>query len=259
MFHSSPSLRVNLNQFRSANAIIRHAWCDWSGPGAPHARENSITVVVGAEHRGADGLRNSAFVIGPDGAVLTRYDQLSATAPHQPGTDPRAMWFRVKGVPAVVTVGRDALWSELAELASVVDAQIYIHLDRDDAPGERLRRLQVWSNMASFKTFTAVANEVDSGIWDDLSGSDEVRHIVKGTPKPADGPIEIYADFSANPVTSASAEQPLILATRRVRKLNGHHPARTSNMNPQTDPWYRIGAALIAQRWSESPEHTRSR
>jgi hypothetical protein len=105
--------------------------------------------------------------------------------------------------------------------------------------------------MASFKTFTAVANAIDSGIWDDLSGAEEVRHIVKGTPKPDNGPIEIYSDFSANLVTSATAEQPLIVATRRVRKSNGHHPARTSNMNPQMDPWYRIGAAIIAPRFSD--------
>jgi hypothetical protein len=155
------------------------------------------------------------------------------------------MWFQVKGVPAVVTIGRDALWTELAELSSVVGAQLYVHLDHDDAPGGRLRRLQLWSNMASFKTFTAAANVVDSGIWDDLSGPEETRHVVKNTPKPENGPIEIYSDFSANLVVSATPEQPLIVATRRVRKTNPHHPARTSNMNPLMDPWYRLGASII--------------
>ena len=119
------------------------------------AREHRITVVVGMEHRGEGGRYNSAFVIGPDGSVLTRYDQLSATAPFQPGVNPAAMWFRVKGVPAVVTIGRDALWTELAELAAVAGAQIHVHLDHDPAtsPEADLRRLQVWSNLASFQTF----------------------------------------------------------------------------------------------------------
>jgi predicted amidohydrolase len=211
------------------------------------ARETGITVIFGAEHRDGNNAQNSAFVVGPDGAVLTRYDQLSATSPYQPGNDPRAMWFRVKGVPAVVTLGRDALWSELAELASVVGAQLYVHLDHDasDTPEDRLRRTQIWSNMASFKTFTAVANVTGSQIWDDLSGREDVRHAVRGTPKPEHGPLEIYSYFSANLVLTATAGQPLIVAKRRVLKNNPHHPARTSNMNPQMDPWYRLGAAII--------------
>ena len=50
------------------------------------------------------------------------------------------MWFRVKGVPAVVTIGRDGLWSEIAELAAVAGAQVHIHLaaeatERAPAPG----------------------------------------------------------------------------------------------------------------------------
>src|SRR5688500_17815816 len=71
------------------------------------------------------------------------------------------------------------------------------------------------------------ANVIDSGIWDDLSGPEETRHIVKNTPKPENGPIEIYSDFSANLVVSATPDQPLIVAKRRVRKTNPHHPART--------------------------------
>ena len=73
------------------------------------AREHRISVVVGMEHHAGDKRRNSAFVVGPDGSVLTRYDQLSATSPYEPGDDPATMWFQVKGVPAVVTIGRDRL------------------------------------------------------------------------------------------------------------------------------------------------------
>lgn len=96
-------------------------------------REHSITVVVGMEHRQAAGRYNSAFVLGSDGSVLTHYDQLSATSPFQTGSRAAAMWFRVKGVPAVVTMGRDGLWSELSELAAVAGAQIHVHLDHDPA------------------------------------------------------------------------------------------------------------------------------
>lgn len=220
------------------------------------ARENAITIVVGAESEAraagaaasAGGRYNSAFVIGPDGTLLTRYDQLSATPPFAPGTNPGSMWFRVKGVPAVVTIGRDALWSELAELAAVSGAQLHVHLDHDPAASADavLRRRQIWSNLASYLTFTATANVVDSAIWDDLTGMAESRHIVRNSPKPQYGPVEIDSPFSANLVAAATAGRPLIVATRRVAATNPHFNRRPAALNPQMEPWYRIGAALIA-------------
>src|SRR5690606_8899332 len=107
-------------------------------------------------HRVAGGRRNSAFVLGPNGSILTRYDQLSATGPFQPGDDPRAMWFTVKGVSAVVTIGDDALWTELAELAAIEGARIQVHLDHDptDSHEARLRRWQIWANLVSYHTLS---------------------------------------------------------------------------------------------------------
>jgi predicted amidohydrolase len=151
------------------------------------ARNQRITVVVGMEYLATDGLRNSAFDIGPDGTVLTRYDQFSAENPYHAGDDPATMWFRVKGVYAVVTIGEDALWTELAELSAVAGAQVHIHLDRDENtdPESELRRLQVWSNLASFQTFTATANVRGSAIWDDLLPLEERRAEDRGLPREA--------------------------------------------------------------------------
>jgi len=219
------------------------------------AREHQITVVVGMEHHAGVRRRNSAFVIGPDGSVLTRYDQLSATSPYESGDDPAAMWFRVKGVPAVVTIGRDRLWSELSELAAVAGAQIHVHLDHDPAsdPEESLCRLQVWSNMASFQTFSATVNVVGSTIWDDLRDAEERRAEVRNLPRPETGPAEVYSPFSANLVVRADQTPQLITATRRVGPLNRYHPSRTSNFNAQMDAWYRFGAAIIGPRTSDFP------
>jgi predicted amidohydrolase len=219
------------------------------------ARNHGVTVVVGVAHRVEERRHNSAFVLGPDGSVLTRYDQLSATSPFQPGTDPRAMWFRVKGVPAVVTIGRDALWTELAELAAVAGAQILVHLDHDGAAGREpeLRRLQVGSNLASFHTFTATANVTSSAIWDDLRDAEERRAVVRGLPQPDTGAVEVYSPFSANLVVRAGTGPQLITATRRVNRLNPHHPGRTSNFNPQMDAWHRLGARLIAPQELKTP------
>lgn len=211
------------------------------------AREHGLVVVVGMEHRAPGGRRNSAFVIGVDGSLLTRYDQLSATSPLQPGVDPASMWFHVKGVPAVVTIGQDALWTELAELAAVAGARLHVHLDDDAAAGPEadLQRLQVWSNLASFHTFSATVNVVGSAVWDDLRDAEERRAEVRGLPRPESGPAQVYSPFSANLVARAGTGPQLLVATRQVGATNHHYPARTSRFNPQMDAWYRLGAAII--------------
>jgi hypothetical protein len=209
------------------------------------ARENQITLVFGAEHRDADGLHNSAFVIGPDGAMLTRYDQLSATAPFAPGLNPAAMNFRVKGVPAVVTLERDGLWSELSELAAVAGARIHVHLDHDlaDDGDARLRRLQVWANLASYLTFSVTVNVSDAMIWDDLSGMEERRG--GGAARLMGGEAEVFSPFSANLVARASTNTPLIAATRTVPGPNPHYTRLLASKNPTMTPWFRLGASII--------------
>jgi predicted amidohydrolase len=203
------------------------------------ARTHRIAVVVGM----AEDARNSAFVIGPDGDVLTRYDQVAATAPLQPGTSLASMWFRVKGVPAVVTIGRDGLWTEIAELAAVAGAQVHIHLAAEP-PSQRL--LQVWSNLASYGTFTATVNaQGGSALWDDLGTIEERRAEVKGGGNKDTRGVEVFSPFSANLVVKAGAGPQIIYATRTVHKRNPYHPRRTTAMNPEMGVWYQGGAMQI--------------
>ena len=212
------------------------------------AREQGIVVVVGLIQPG-NGKTDAAYVIGPDGSVLTRYEAISEAAPGG-SARPAAMWFQVKGVPGIVTVGRDALWTELAELAAVAGAQIMIHLENDGTSGKEaeLRRLQIWSNHASFHTFTATANVIGSALWDDLRDMEERQAEVRGLPQPDTGRVEVYSPFSANLIVRAGREPQLLLATRRVSRTNPHYPRRTSNLNPQMDAWYRLGASLVQPR-----------
>jgi predicted amidohydrolase len=216
------------------------------------AKENQLAVVFGAQHHEGDSLRNSAFVIGPDGTVLTRYDQLSARAPYAPGINPAAMNFRVKGLPAVVTVGRDALWSELPELAAVAGARIHVHLDNDSAgdPEARQRRLQVWANLASFRTFSVTANVSESMIWDDLSAAGERRGNADA--RPSGGDVEVFSPFSANLVAQTSPGTSLVVATRTVSGPNPHYAEVIASKNPKMAPWFRLGASLLATQ-TESP------
>jgi predicted amidohydrolase len=224
------------------------------------AKANNIVVVFGAEsgtgvspvmdkthgqHARATR-RNSAFVIGPDGALLTRYDQLSAAKPYEQGTDATKMWFRVKGVPAVVTLGRDGLWSELAELAAAAGAQIHVHLDhdRDTRVAATSLRQQVWCNLASFLTFSATVNVVDSMIWDDLRSYEERRAPI-GSKLAESGEVEVYSQYSANLVARAKSNDDLLVVTRRVNAANTYHTRTVARKNPQMDAWFRFGAASL--------------
>lgn len=211
------------------------------------ARENRITVVFGAEHHDAGGRRNSAFVLGPDGAVLTRYDQLSATAPLTAGTNMAAMSFRVKGVPAVVTVGRDALWTELSELAAVAGARIHVHLDHDLAAdaGARQRRLQLWANVASYHTFSATVNVGEAMIWDDLTSFEDRRG--GRAARLVGREVEVFSPFSADLVTRTSADKPVIVATRTISGPNLHYSRILAAKNPKMTAWFRLGASLLTK------------
>ncbi len=94
------------------------------------AREAGITAIFGTPWFVAGRRFNSAFVIDESGEVLTRYDQLAPDRPHlfAAGSSTRAMWFQIKDSWSVVTIGRDALWSELAELAAWRGAVLQFHL-----------------------------------------------------------------------------------------------------------------------------------
>src|SRR5262249_3486890 len=153
------------------------------------ARESQIYVVCGLPWFDGDRRQNCAIAIGPDGALLTRYGQIAVDRPQvfATGTSTRSMWFEVKGVPCVLTIGHDALWSELAEMAAWRGAQVHLHLayDRDTSPAGALKRNQLWANLASFRTFTATVNAASpnglpqpsapasgaTAIWDDYHRS----------------------------------------------------------------------------------------
>jgi predicted amidohydrolase len=214
------------------------------------AKAEKITVVFGMPYLEGGRRYNGAFVVGPDGSLLTRYAQLVVDRPDlfTPGTSTKALWFQVKGVPAVVTVGRDALWSEIAELAAVRGAQVHVHLayDRDVSKGATLFRKQVWANLASFRTFTATVNAAapdglaapsapangGSALWDDFG-------------RGSTGKAGNYAPYSAVRVAEAGAGSELLTATRTVPETNPHLGRVTGTSNPQMRAWYLAGAAAI--------------
>jgi predicted amidohydrolase len=214
------------------------------------ARESQIYVVCGLPWTENGRRQNSAIAIGPDGKLLTRYAQLVVDRPElfAAGKSTRAMWFDVRGVPCVVTIGRDALWSELAELAALRGAQVHLHLayGRDVSPAAGLLRKQLWVNLASFRTFTATVNAASpdnlpmpsspasggSAIWEDYH-------------RAAGGKAGGYAPHSAVRLAEAKQEETILFAAQRIPKVNPQFRILTEKTNPQMTPWYAAGARAI--------------
>jgi len=215
------------------------------------AKAQQIYVVFGMPHREREKRWNSAFVLGPEGTILTRNDQLAVdhTSVFEAGTSTRSMWFRVKGVPSVVTIGHDAVWSEIAELAALRGAQIHFNIcyDRDTTAEGTLRRKQFWANLASFRTFTATVNAATSVeavkpsadanggsiIWEDLNRGNRWRN-----------PMSTYWPYQAVPLAEAKTHETIIYGMEIVNERNPHLGFMTY-VNPQMRSWYELGARII--------------
>jgi len=116
--------------------------------------------------------------------------------------------------------------TELAELAAMAGAQIHVHLDHDPTsdPDASLRRLQVWSNLASFQTFTATVNVVGSAIWDDLHDAEQRAKRKNFSPHPPrSGGRQVIIPAKA-PESSDRAR-----SWRVVHRLKHHGPIRATS------------------------------
>jgi len=196
---------------------------------------------------------NSAFVVGPDGSLLTRYDQMVVDRRDlfEAGSNPRSMWFKVRGVPAIVTIGLDARWNEIGELAAARGAQLLFNLSYDENTSDvaTLRRTQFWVQLTSFCTFSATVNAADpqglarpsapanggSCLWEDFDGHRK---------KPA-GNVEVFSQYSACRVVSAGRAEKIIYAKRTMPKLNPYFPRLVARRCPHLEPWYHLGARIV--------------
>jgi predicted amidohydrolase len=183
------------------------------------AREHKLTVVFGSPAYVGGQRRNAAYAIGPDGKLLTRYDQIVVSRPElfQGGMSTKAMWFPVNGVWSIVTIGDDILWNEMAELAALRGARLHCHLhhDRYIRPADALLHDQKLAAFASYRLLTVAANplfpelkgdpdarfSLGSGIWDDLEAGDWcAKRIHVGRPWEKTFSAPRIVPGSANPV-----------------------------------------------------------
>jgi len=226
------------------------------------AKAKGIYVVVGMPYDVAGARRNCALVIGDDGQVKTRYAQIAANRRDvfAPGLSARAMWFTVKGVHAIVTIGDDADWVEIADLAANRGMYLHFHISyqSDASADEAVVRKQRNLLMLRYAKYGAVVNAADpSDLPNPSSAAGGASMIVSrqgGHEQPAPAGIEYYLPYQTSIVKSAAAAETIVCATRRTARRNDldldrHFRNRNRRSRPQPGwyDWITLGAGLTTE------------
>ncbi|MHC4568361.1 MAG: nitrilase-related carbon-nitrogen hydrolase [Planctomycetota bacterium] len=223
------------------------------------ARTRDIYVIVGMPCEVSGARRNCAFVIDDKGDVITRYAQMVSrrSALLAPGRSIGTMWFKVKGVQSIVTIGDDADWIEIADLAANRGMYLHFHIsyESDTSADDTTVRKQRNLLMLRYARYGAVVNAADpSGLPKPSSPAHGVSMIVSregGHDQASPAGIEYYLPYQTSVVKSAGAGETMIFATRRTAgrndlDLDRHHRNRSRKSRPQRGwfDWIAAGAAL---------------
>jgi predicted amidohydrolase len=131
------------------------------------ARLRRIYVIVGMPYEVSGTRRNCALVIGDDGEVKTCYAQIVSRRGtlFAPGRSIAAMWFTVKGVHSIVTIGNDADRIEIADLAANRGMYLHFHISyvSDASVDKATVRKQRNLLMLRYAKYGAVVNAADPG------------------------------------------------------------------------------------------------
>jgi len=226
------------------------------------AKAKRIYVVVGMPYDVAGARRNCALVIGDDGQVETCYAQIVARRRDlfSPGQSTKAMWFTVKGVRAIVTIGDDADWVEIADLAANRGMYLHFHISyqsdasADDAVVRKQRNLL----MLRYAKYGAAVNAADpSDLPNPSSVAGGASLIVSrqgGHEQAAPAGIEYYLPYQTSVVKSAAAAETIVCATRRTARRNDldldrHFRNRNRRARSQRGwyDWITLGAGLTTK------------
>jgi len=234
------------------------------------ADEKDMYVIVGMPYF-ADGHRqNCAFVIADDGSIQTRYAQLAAGGSGGPaefvaGSSAGAMWFELKGVHSIVTIGGDADMVEIADLAASRGMYLHFHItcetyaSADKALLARQRNLL----MLMYAKYGAVVNAAapeTSNLGAAAGGMSMIVSREGGHNKPAPSGLEYYLPYQTSIAKSAGPGEAMIVATRKTAAQNDMDLARYwRNRDRRNRPqkgwydWIKYGATLIRPDADESP------
>jgi predicted amidohydrolase len=220
------------------------------------ADDKNVYVIVGMPCL-VDGHRmNCAFVIGDDGSVRTRYAQIAAKQDDlfRSGISIKAMWFELKGVHSIVTIGDDANWVEIADLAASRGMYLHFHItsetyaSADDAMLAKQRNLL----MLMYAKYGAVVNAAAPTDMSNTGGMSMIVSREGGHNKSAPNGLEYYLPYQTSIVKSAGSTERMIFAVRKTSARNDmdlirywRNRNRKSRVQSGWYGWIERGALLV--------------
>lgn len=212
------------------------------------AKEHQITVVFGMPFLQGDQIRrNSAWVVGSDGKLLTRYDQVAVSNKllFEPGSTAKTMWFRIKGAYATVSVGKDADYPELTLMAAVKGTQMHFHISNENSPNpeEGIIWKQKCLHLLAPANFGAIVNagrsqREDVFIGSTASGGSMVTLVTGNRGRAEPGNVESYFPYTASIVSSAKGNEDIFYGTYTTSKSNRYERDRNNTRKRSRPEWY---------------------
>ncbi len=221
------------------------------------AKKYQITVVFGMPFlNDSKSRKNSAWVVGPEGKILTRYDQIALNdkSLFKPGNIAKSMWFKVKGVYSTLSIGKDADYPEITILAGAKGTQMHFHISCEinhNNDYEIIRR-QKGLNLIAPARFGAIVNtgkSVNSGTDNLFAGGSMIGIRVGGHNIPDPGGIETYLPYTSSILTSAGSGQEILYGTYTATRTNNTLSWLNSvrkNSRPEWFEWIKKGVNIIS-------------
>jgi predicted amidohydrolase len=222
----------------------------------------NVYVIVGMPYF-VDGDRsNCAFVIGDDGGIRTQYAQLVTNRGDlfRAGTSTKALWFALKRVHSIVTIGDDANWVEIAELAASRGMYLHFHITYEaySSADEAILRKQRNLLMLRYAKYGAVINAAAAtDISHPSAPAGGMSMIVSregGHNQPAPGGLEYYLPYQTSVVKSAGSAETMLVATRKTSARNDmdltkywRNRNRRNRAQRGWYEWIKKGALLIGK------------
>ena len=251
--HSNDILAAHQSDLDDALGQIRNA-----------AKIGSVYVIVGMPYYVAGVRKNCAFVIGDDGSIKTQYAQIVSKRNDlfYPGKSTKAMWFEVKGVQSIVTIGDDADWVEIADLAANRGMYLHFHIsyEADASANDATLRKQRNLLMLRYAKYGSVVNAADpSDLLNPSLPSHGMSMIVSregGHEQASPVGLEYYLPYHTSIICSGGLEETVIYASRKTTRrndldLNLHHRNRNRKSRLQRGwyDWITKGAKIITSEY----------
>lgn len=192
------------------------------------ADSRDIYVIVGMPYFVDGHMVNCAFVIGDNGNIKTQYAQISksCTGLFRAGSSTKAMWFELKGVHSIVTIGDDVNMIEIGDLAANQGMYLHFHITYEtcSSPEEVTLFKQKHLLMLMYAKYGAVVNAADASSLSNPSvpagGLSMIVSREGGHNKPAPGGLEYYLPYQTSIAKSAGSAESMIFATRKTSARN---------------------------------------